>query len=171
VIWNYLLQLIDLYRDLHPRRLRFLKTSIIGFGAIIINLLVFLMVVQALGWRDWRASALGTLIAVLSGVGLRKWWLSKRRARARVTVKSSARSLRLATTGLVTLVLNTTSFALLFWAVADPAPAGAVRTLTLVICQTISILLGVGINYILDEHVSWRHGAHSSSFAVKAPNQ
>jgi dolichol-phosphate mannosyltransferase len=162
VILNYLAQLIEMYPRLHPDKMRFLKYCAVGFSGVIINLLVFLAIVHELGWRDWRASALATFVAALSIFGWNEWRTFKDRSRA--GPRSSAGYLCFAAAGLVVKVLLTSAaFELLFRAVTGIAPAVAGRTLALAMCQSISILLGTGTDYVLNRHITWGHERTTTS--------
>ena len=155
VILNYLAQLAELYRHLHPDKMRFLRHCAVAFGQVIINLLVFLAVVHRWGWGDWRASALATLVAVLSNFGWINWLAFKDGARTHPGW--SGGYLRFAVAAFVQVVLTSAAFEVLFRAASDIATAVAGRTLILIVCQTISILLGMGAGHVLTQHISWRH--------------
>jgi len=162
VIFNYLAQLIEMYPRLRPAKMRSLKSFALAFSGIIINLLLFLAIVYVWGWRDWRASALGTLVAALSIFGWNKWRTLKHRGRT--GPRSSAGYLCFAAAGLVLKILLTSAaFELLFRAITKIAPAVAGRTLPLAMCQSISILLGTGTDYVLNQHITWGHERTTTS--------
>lgn len=74
VVLDYFKQLASLYCTLQPERARFLKYAIVGGSGVIVNLLVFLALVHSLGWRDWRGSAVATLVATVNNFGWNNAW-------------------------------------------------------------------------------------------------
>jgi len=161
VIFNYLAQLAEMYPRLRPAKMRSLKSFALALSGVTINLLLFVAIVRALGWRDWRASALGTFVASLSIFGWNKWQTFRRRDTG---PRSSAGYLCFAVAGFVVKVLLTSAaFELLFRAVTEIAPAVAGPTLTLAMCQSISILLGSGTDYVLNQHITWGHERTTTS--------
>lgn len=156
VIFNYFVQLAELYRWLHPGRIRLLKDCAVGLSAIVINLLVFLAIIRELGWRDWSASAVGSFGAILSTFGWNHWRRFK--DPKRTGVRDPASYFRFAAAGFFKIVLTAAAFELLFRAVPQIAPAVAGGILTLTLCQTIAILLVGGTGHLLRQHIPWRHG-------------
>jgi dolichol-phosphate mannosyltransferase len=169
VIWNYLVQLTQLYRRLHPRRLHLFRSCVLWFVAILVNLSVFLAIIQQAGWRDWRASASGTFVAVLGSFAWRKW--RPFRDKSRVQLRNLTGNLRFAASAFVTFLLTTAAFETLSIAVTGPSPVTGARTLTLAVCQLVSILFSICTAHVLNHYISWRHEVHNGSFAVKASNQ
>ena len=161
VIFNYLAQLAEMYPRLRPAKMRSLKSFALALSGVTINLLLFVAIVRALGWRDWRASALGTFVASLSIFAWNKWQTFRRRGTG---PRSSAGYRCFAVAGFVVKVLLTSAaFELLFRAVTEIAPAVAGPTLTLAMCQSISILLGSGTDYVLNQHITWGHERTTTS--------
>ena len=138
--------------------IRFLKFGLVGGVGTVVNLAGMALIIRFVGWRDWRASALATFVAMLNNYVLNNAWTFHERMRKGVDffrgyvlyVLVSLMGL-LVTTGVYTGTTGELSILLHRWNGTEIVP---IRLLLL--CQFVAILFGSYLNYTLSKMITWR---------------
>lgn len=154
VILQYFLQLWKLSSISRFMSVRFIKFAIVGASGTVVNLFAFLILARLLGLRDWRISALATLIANFTNYLFNNAWTFVDRGHdgwSRVRGYISYLGL-----SLVGLSASTLTFAGLSHAYdVYLGPTGKATFLALGF-QLIAILVGTVFNYELNKRFTWR---------------
>jgi putative flippase GtrA len=137
---------------------RFLKFGLVGGIGTVVNLTGMALIIRLIGWRDWRASALATSLAMLNNYVLNNAWTFRERMRRGIDffrgyflyVTVSLVGL-LITTGVYTGAAGGLSILLHQRNETEIVP---IRLLLL--CQFVAILFGSFLNYILSKTITWR---------------
>jgi dolichol-phosphate mannosyltransferase len=157
VVLEYLSQLWRLSSVSRYPSVRFIKFAIVGGSGTLINLCAFLVFARLLGSKDWRISALASLLANLANYISHNSWafLSRSHAR-RPLLRGYFTYLEFYSLG---IAISTLAFAVL--AVGYRAylhlPASAVISYPLALgIQLVAILLGTALNYKFTSRFTWR---------------
>jgi dolichol-phosphate mannosyltransferase len=134
---------------------RFLKFLVVGGSGVFVNLVAMALLLRLVGWRDWRLSAMASVVAAFSNYLLNNHWtFSDRRRTGR------------ALSGGVFLYLIMSGVGI---AVTAAIYAGLTRIrfatgpmtsyIQLMGIQLIAIAAGTYLNYVLNNSFTWRETA------------
>ena len=159
VVRAYLRQLRRLAKFTLP--IRFLKFALVGASGIVVNLAVMAFLLHQFALKDWRASALASLVAMASNYVLNNVWTFQDRVRTGLNFLtgffayfvSSVLGMGATT---VTYVALTKCFEFVF---------GSAPSLVAIACQFVGILLGCILNYKLNKSITWRERNERASLA------
>jgi dolichol-phosphate mannosyltransferase len=157
VVLQYLGQLWRLSSVSRYMSVRFIKFALVGASGTIVNLCAFLGFARLLGLRDWRISALATLLANLTNYVFNNLWtFVDRRHRGWFLLRGYIAYLGFS---LVGMSASTLTFALLVLAFHDylhtVQRASEAYILSLGF-QLVAILVGTVFNYELNKRLTWR---------------
>jgi dolichol-phosphate mannosyltransferase len=157
VVLQYLGQLWRLSSVSRYMSVRFIKFALVGASGTIVNLCAFLGFARLLGLRDWRISALATLVANLTNYVFNNLWtFVDRRHRGWFLLRGYIAYLGFS---LVGMSASTLTFALLVLAFHDYLHtfqrASEAYILSLGF-QLLAILVGTVFNYELNKRLTWR---------------
>lgn len=134
---------------------RFLKFLVVGGSGVFVNLLAMALLLRSIGWRDWRVSAMASVIAALSNYLLNNHWtFSDRRRTGRalsggVFLYLIMSGVGIAVTAAIYAGLTRIRFA-----------AGPMTSyVQLMGIQLIAIAAGTYLNYVLNNSFTWREPA------------
>ncbi len=151
VVLAYLKQLARLRGKGLP--VRFLKFSLVGATGIVLNLATMTLIVFEFGIKDWRASALASLVAMVSNYVLNNAWTFRDRARTGASLISGYFSYVVAS--LVGLGVTTGIFSALT-EIFHRLLVRVTSNIGLLVCQLFAILVGSYFNYKLNKVLTWR---------------
>ncbi len=142
-------------RSVVPRR--FVKFAIVGAGGVVVNLVSFVLVVRFLGWRDWKASGIATLIAIFNNYSLNNAWTFRDRMRRGFhNIRGYLIFMAVSAIGLVitteVYVLLTSSYSKFFQRIPGLAHA---PTVFLATCQLAGIACAMLSNFYLNSKFTW----------------
>lgn len=155
VVWEYLNQLFRLSRLGRLVPAEFIKFASVGASGVIVNLGVMAEILHYTPYKDWRASAMSSLVATVSNYILNNFWTFRDRAHNGMTLVSRYIFYLLAC--LLGLGVTTGTFAAIIWVVAHVlglTTAGR-HSAMLLVCQFFSILAGTFSNYWLNRAITW----------------
>ena len=150
VVLAFLAQLLRLSAQVpFPRIVKF---GIVGAVGMAVNLASMAAIIAILGWTDWRASSLATLIATINNYLLNNAWTFRDRLR------NGHRLLRgymlFCASSLAGLTVTTLAYTGVVAAFASQPVQVSLPKLLL--AQAIAILCGFAVNYTLSRRVTWR---------------
>ena len=164
VVLQYLGQLWRLSSVSRYMSVRFIKFALVGASGTIVNLCAFLSFARLLGLRDWRISAMATLLANLTNyVFNNTWTFVDRRHRGWSLLRGYVSYFGLS---LVGMSISTLTFAGLVFAYHDylqPVQRTSEPYICALGCQLVAILVGTAFNYELNKRVTWRDKAWKES--------
>lgn len=135
----------------------FVKFALVGGSGLAVNLATMSVIFGLSSWRDWRASALATLVATVSNYILNNLWTFRDRSHTGLTLVS--RYLHYLFISLLGLGITTASYVGLtsgiYRIVRETGNTSTMRDATLLLCQCAAILLGMWSNYALNRHITW----------------
>jgi putative flippase GtrA len=139
-------------------RQRMAKFFAVGAGGVLINLAAMSVIMAAVGWKDWRASVLASLVATLNNYLWNNFWTFRDRVHSgRQLVSGYGRFLVASTAG---LIVTTAAFALLKkssdLSVAQVGRASLLPSWSLLVFQGVAILFGAFSNYRLNGWITWK---------------
>lgn len=135
----------------------FVKFALVGGSGVVVNLTAMALILRLSASRDWRASALASLIATLNNYILNNFWTFRDRSHGGIMFLN--RYLHYLLISLVGLGITTFSYVGLTRAVHRIMGAAdgyiTLHDATLLICQFAAILVGTFSNYALNRHITW----------------
>ena len=148
-IWR-LSKLGKLYSD------RFLKFALVGASGIIVNLITMALLMRTGSLRDWRVSAIASLVANFSNYVLNNsWTFADRVHKGWAVIRGYFSYLVMSTIG---LLVSTTAYAGLTWSAKRLLDSSASHAAALLLSwQFLAIVLGTYFNYQLNKHITWPH--------------
>jgi dolichol-phosphate mannosyltransferase len=150
VVFCYLRQLCRLSRLGRVLSGEFLRFVVVGASGVAVNLSAMAILMQATRLRDWRASALATLIATVNNYVWNNLWTFRDRAHSGLAfVRKYVWYLAACLAG---IGATTATFAGLSALVNNlPGKAGEMNLLL----QLVAIMVGTLFNYILNRNLTW----------------
>jgi dolichol-phosphate mannosyltransferase len=147
---------------------RFLKFGFVGGIGVIVNLIGMTLVIHFIGWRDWRASALATSLAILNNYMLNNIWTFRDRIRTGISfLRGYVIYLAVSLAGLVVTTGVYTGLTKGLGTLLDYPNATVILPLWFLLsCQFVAISLGVYLNYILNGAITWRARPYPQRKAV-----
>jgi dolichol-phosphate mannosyltransferase len=135
----------------------FVKFALVGGSGVVVNLATMAVIFRLSAWRDWRASALASLIPTVNNYILNNFWTFRDRSHGGITLLN--RYLHYLLISLVGLGITTLSYVGLTRAVHRVMGAAGgdvmLQDVTLLLCQFAAILVGTFSNYALNRHITW----------------
>ncbi len=136
----------------------FVKFALVGASGVVVNLTAMAVIFRLSAWRDWRASALASLIATVTNYFLNNFWTF--RDRSHTGILFLRRYIHYLLVSLVGVGITTASYVGLTRALQTVVgPMGGVamqqHDVSLLLCQFAAILVGTFSNYILNLHITW----------------
>jgi len=158
VVLQYLGQLWRLSSVSRYMSVRFVKFALVGASGTLVNLCAFLMFVSLFGLRDWRISALSSLVANLTNyVFNNAWTFVDRVHRGWSVLRGYVSYLAFS---LIGLSASTLTFAGLFRVLniyLRLAQSSKESYIFALACQFVAILVGTVFNYELNKRFTWRN--------------
>lgn len=135
---------------------RFARFALVGASGVVVNLAAFALLSNAVGLRDWRASALASLGANLSNYFFNNMWTYVDRAHRRWALVRGYFSYLLMS--LIGLAVSTVTYATLARSFKYFSPFGTIHSgsSTILFCQLAGVLAGTVFNYALNQRITWR---------------
>lgn len=139
-----------------PRR--FVKFGLIGALGTVVNLAGMALIIHSIGWRDWRASTLSTLLASMNNYSLNNFWTFQDRIRTGTRFVSGYILFLLASLGglLVTVSVYVSVIRGLNNLLSRSGGMATLPIWALLLSQFFAILCGAAINYKLNKAMTWR---------------
>ena len=171
VAFEYARQLARLSRLNSALSVRFLKFGLVGVLGIAVNLISMALVISFLRYRDWRASALATFLAMLHNYVLNNVWTFRDRKHTGIGFLRGC--LLYVATCSIGLLLMTGVYSGLTATLAKLVHQGektaGLPASALLFSQFVGVLFGAVSNFLLNETITWRSsgkrverpGAHS----------
>jgi dolichol-phosphate mannosyltransferase len=151
VILLYIQQLWQLCSESRRRSVRIVKSAVVGGIGVFINLAVMALLLRLTKVRDWRASAIASLVANLHNYVLINFQIHADRLHKEFRKLDDYLSYLLVSAA--GLAVTTGSYAGLVWGLAHTSRVqgglAAHAFLIRLSCQFIAVLLGVGFNYAM----------------------
>jgi len=147
---------------------RFVRFALVGGIGVFVNLLAMAQLLRLTGLRDWRASAMASVVAALHNYVLNNGWTFRdRRRTGRAFLSGAFVYLPMAAVGIAVTALVYSLFA----GVGLRMGYGS-SSWYLLGAQLIAILFGTYLNYSLNDSFTWRRNNHSSlKITVGAPGK
>jgi len=156
VVLQYLGQLWRLSSVSRYMSVRFIKFALVGASGTIINLCAFLGFARLFGLRDWRVSALATLLANLTNYVINNaWTFVDRGHRGWSLLRGYVTYLGLSLVGMSASTLTFAGLANAYHSYLHIQPAKESYILALGF-QLVAILVGTVFNYELNRRFTWR---------------
>jgi dolichol-phosphate mannosyltransferase len=148
---------------------RFLKFVLVGASGIVVNLLALAVLFRMSGLRDWRASAIVSLIANVSNYTLNNiWTFADRVHKGWAVMRGYSHYLLMSAVG---LLVSTTGYAGMAWSLKrlllSQMGLNQAPTWLLLSCQFLAVVLGTYFNYQLNKHITWPRAKDSTIEDVK----
>ena len=135
--------------------IRFLKFLVVGGSGVFVNLVAMAVLLRSIGWRDWRVSAMASVVAALSNYLLNNHWTFRDRRRTGRALSEGIflylimSGIGIAVTAAIYAVLTRVRFA-----------SGPMTSyVQLMGIQLIAISAGTYLNYVLNNSFTWRESA------------
>jgi dolichol-phosphate mannosyltransferase len=158
VVLQYLGQLWRLSSVSRYMSVRFIKFALVGASGTIVNLCAFLGFAKLLGLRDWRISALATLLANLSNyVFNNTWTFVDRRHRGWFLLRGYFAYLGLSLVGMSASTLTFAVLALAYHNYLHTVQRASESYILTLGFQLAGILVGTVFNYELNKRLTWRN--------------
>lgn len=159
IIYSYLVQLLRL--SFLDKRLPadFVKFAIVGGTGVVVNLSTMAAILYLTNYRDWRASALSTLVATLNNYTLNNLWTFRDRAhRGRAFVKRYSYYILASLCG---FAVTTASYTTITWILGKMVDLNGttfkLHSAVLLLCQCFAILAGTFCNFFINTTITWPH--------------
>lgn len=157
VVLQYLGQLWRLSSVSRYMSVRFIKFALVGASGTVVNLCAFVSFAKLLGLRDWRISALATLLANLSNyVFNNTWTFVDRRHRGWFLLRGYFAYLGLSLVGMSASTLTFAGFSHAYNDYLHAAQRASEPYILILGCQLAGILVGTVFNYELNKRLNWR---------------
>jgi dolichol-phosphate mannosyltransferase len=166
VVLAYIGQLCRLFALRCQLPMEFVKFGTVGVSGVLVNLAAMAILLRFTSWRDWKSSAVATLLASASNYVFNNAWTFRDRSHSGFMFLG--RYLYYLTAAVVGLGITTASYAALTSAIGDSS--GRLSTLTLLACQFIAIIAGTASNYLLNRSFTWpRNSCQKSELSSTRP--
>ena len=157
VVLQYLGQLWRLSSVSRYMSVRFVKFALVGASGTLVNLCAFLIFVSLFRLRDWRMSALASLVANLTNYVFNNAWTFVDRGHRGLAILRGYVSYL--TFSLVGLCASTLTFAGLSHFFNFYPPSSRESNIFVLGFQLVAILVGTVFNYELNKRFTWRDKA------------
>jgi dolichol-phosphate mannosyltransferase len=157
IVLQYLGQLWRLSSVSRYMSVRFIKFALVGASGTIINLCAFLLLARLFGLRDWRISALATLVANFTNyVFNNAWTFVDRGHRGWSLVRGYVTYLGLSFVGMFASTLTFAGLARASYTYLHNALPARESYIPVLGFQLVAILVGTIFNYELNRRFTWR---------------
>ena len=154
-------------------RQRMAKFFAVGATGVVVNLGAMAGIIAAVGWQDWRASVLASLVATLNNYVWNNFWTFRDRVRTGWQLFTGYGRFLVASTG--GLIVTTVVFAILRklseMYVAHVGRASVLPSWSMVAFQGVAILFGAFSNYRLNGLITWKAAPRMRMVSVKAAEE
>lgn len=167
VVLQYLGQLWKLSTVSRYMSVRFIKFALVGASGTIVNLGAFLGFATLLGLRDWRISALATLIANFTNYLLNNaWTFVDREHRGWSLLRGYATYLGFSVVGMSTSTLTFAALTHAYYSYLSTSQRAQGSYIIALGFQLIAILVGMVFNFELNKRFTWRDKDSRDSMTV-----
>lgn len=139
----------------------FVRFCTVGGIGTAVNLAVMAILIQGAGVRDWRASALSTVVASVNNYSLNNIWTFRGRTRSGIRFFTGYLVFLAVSSG--SLLVTTSVYGGLtvgVRAVVGPSELVPLPIWLLLAFQLVGILSGACVNYLLNNAITWGAATH-----------
>ena len=156
IIFTYLSQVWRLSNIGQICSRRFLKFALVGASGVFVNLAVLALLSNTVALRDWRASALASLVANLGNYIMNNMWTYADRIHRRWALIPGYFSYLFMS--LLGLSVSTATYAVLTWSLRRlTLPGSRLPSISAILfCQLAGVLAGTFFNYFMNTNITWR---------------
>jgi len=157
VVLQYLGQLWRLSSVSRYMSVRFIKFAIVGASGTVVNLCAFLSFARLFGLRDWRISALATLVANLTNYIFNNAWTFMDRGHGGWSLlRGYVSYLGFSLVGILASTLTFVGLTGTYHAYLNSIQPGKESYILDLGFQLVAILVGMAFNYELNSRFTWR---------------